>query len=153
MQPNAVKVGVCVIVWALPKQESTITNKAKSIKSQNGFIILKPTLMKLPNKLHYQTWCGKSCGFPAHVDRKTEFCVCVCEGSQLACFNLLQEDYTTPGLSLMFFCQRASRSSSSTGARAGGHSDGEDVSLLLSLFLAHCSPASRLTGVWTGLPH
>ncbi len=37
-----------VFAWlfgALPKQESTITNKAKSIKSQNGFIILKPTLM------------------------------------------------------------------------------------------------------------
>ncbi len=34
----------------------------------------------------------------------------------------------------MFFCQRASRSSSSTGARAGGHSDGEDsVSFIVSL--------------------
>lgn len=95
--------------------------------------------------MRYQTWCGKSCGFPAHVDRKTEFCVCVCEGGQMACSNLLQEDYTTPWLSLMFLCQRESRSSSSTGAWAGGHSDREDMCLFYCLTFSHI--ARRLL-VW-----
>ncbi len=40
----------------------------------------------------------------------------------------------------MFLCQRASRSSSSTGARAGGHSDGEDMCLFYCLSFSHIAP-------------
>lgn len=71
MQLNAVMLGVWLIFWGV--EARTISNQAKSI--YNFKASHEP-----PNKLHYQTWCGKSCGFPAHVDRKTEFC----EGGQVA---------------------------------------------------------------------